>query len=241
MLFAQWGGASVWKFGEKNVNLQNGNLLRPKMQNIQPSDNQIIIYQAEDGKTTIDVRVENETVWLSQAQMAQLFEKDRTVIGRHIANVYKEGELEMETTCAKIAHVGSDGDQTYFTSYYSLDVIISVGYRVKSKRGTAFRIWANRVLKEYLVKGFAINSRLAENKYRELSQVVQLLGRTIESHRPLTSTDYDALLQVVFEVRKSVSAAGNNWTHAGNSAGMLCRMSDTGDDNDFPNHSLHWL
>ena len=167
------------------------------MQNIQPSDNQIIIYQAEDGKTAIDVRVENETVWLSQAQMAQLFEKDRTVIGRHIANVYKEGELEMETTCAKIAHKGLDGDQTYVTSYYSLDVIISVGYRVKSKRGTAFRIWANRVLKEYLVKGFAVNSRLAEHKYRELSQVVQLLGRTIESHRQLTSTDYDALFQVV--------------------------------------------
>ena len=198
MFLALWAEfSSVWKFEEKSVNLQNGNLLRPKMQNIQPSDNQIIIYQAEDGKTAIDVRVENETVWLSQAQMAQLFEKDRTVIGRHIANVYKEGELEMETTCAKIAHKGLDGDQTYFTSYYSLDVIISVGYRVKSKRGTAFRIWANRVLKEYLVKGFAVNSRLAEQKYRELSQVVQLLGRTIESQRPLTSTDYDALFQVV--------------------------------------------
>lgn len=160
-------------------------------------NDQIVIYQTEDGNTAIDVRLENETVWLSQAQMSQLFKKDRTVIARHIANVYKEGELDAETTCAKFAHMGADGDQTYFTTLYNLDVIISVGYRVKSRNGTQFRIWANRVLKEYLVKGFAIKNKLTEQKYRELNQMVQLLGRTIESHRPLTSGDYDSLFQVV--------------------------------------------
>lgn len=122
----------------------------------------IVIYQTEDGNTAIDVRLENETVWLSQAQMSQLFKKDRTVIARHIANVYKEGELDAETTCAKFAHMGADGDQTYFTTLYNLDVIISVGYRVKSRNGTLFRIWANRVLKEYLVKGFTIKNKLTE-------------------------------------------------------------------------------
>ena len=146
------------------------------MENI---NNQIVIYQTEDGNTAIDVRLENETVWLSQAQMSQLFQKDRSVIARHIANVYKEGELDADTTCAKFAHMGSDGDQTYYTTLYSLDVIISVGYRVKSRNGTMFRIWANRVLKEYLVKGFAVRNKLTEQKYKELNQMVQLLGRTI--------------------------------------------------------------
>ncbi len=102
-------------------------------------EEQIVIYQTEDGKTAIDVRLENETVWLSQAQMANLFQKDRSVIARHIANVYKEGELDVETTCAKFAHMSVDGDQTYFTTLYNLDVIISVGYRVKSQRSVDFR------------------------------------------------------------------------------------------------------
>ena len=108
---------------------------------------QIVIYQTEDGKTQIDVRLENETVWLTQAQMAELFQKDRTVITRHINNVFKEGELEKEVVCAKFAHTTQHGaiegkQQTKETVLYNLDVIISVGYRVHSKRGTAFRIWA---------------------------------------------------------------------------------------------------
>lgn len=117
----------------------------------------IVIYQTKDGKTSIDVKLENETVWLTQAQMADLFQKDRTVIGRHINNVYREGELERDITCAKFAHMGSDNDQQYETAVYNLDVIISVGYRVKSQRGTQFRIWANKILKDYLIKGYAIN------------------------------------------------------------------------------------
>ena len=126
---------------------------------------QIVIYQTEDGKTQIDVRLENETVWLTQAQMAELFQKDRTVITRHINNVFKEGELEKEVVCAKFAHTTQHGaiagkQQTKETVLYNLDVIISVGYRVHSKRGTAFRIWARQIIKDYLVKGYAVNERI---------------------------------------------------------------------------------
>ena len=160
------------------------------MENI---NDQIVIYQTEDGNTAIDVRLENETVWLNANQMALLFDRDEKTIRKHINNVFQEGEL------AKINNthfLRVDGVKQP-VAFYSLDVIISVGYRVKSRNGTLFRIWANRVLKEYLVKGFAIKNKLTEQKYRELNQMVQLLGRTIESHRPLTSGDYDSLFQVV--------------------------------------------
>ena len=122
------------------------------------NQSKIDIYQTQDGKTSIDVKLEQDTVWLTQAQMAELFQKDRTVIGRHINNVYKEGELLRNTTCAKFAHVGTDADQTYETMIYNLDVVISVGYRVKSQRGTQFRIWANSVLKDYLILMFMLRS-----------------------------------------------------------------------------------
>ena len=98
-------------------------------------NDKIVIYRTADGQTTVDVRMDGDTVWLSQAQMAELFQKDRTVIGRHINNIYKEHELERETTCANFAHMGKDADQTYQTVLYNLDVIISVGYRVKSQCG----------------------------------------------------------------------------------------------------------
>ena len=163
------------------------------MKDVKPIEDQIVIYQTDDGNTAIDVRLENETVWLSTAHMSLLFNREESNIRRHILNIFKEKELERENN-VHFLHVNGVKKPVPF---YSLDVIISVGYRVKSKRGTAFRIWANRVLKEYLIKGFAINNRLAEQKYYELSQMVQLLGRTIESHRPLTSADYDSLFQVV--------------------------------------------
>ena len=124
------------------------------------NNNQIIIYQTADNQTQIDVHMKNETVWLTQAQMAELFQKDRTVISRHIRNVFNEGELEEQSTCAKFAHMGNDGLQQYETVMYNLDVIISVGYRVKSQRGTAFRIWATKVLKEYMLRGYAVNQRI---------------------------------------------------------------------------------
>ena len=125
-------------------------------------NNQIIIYQTEDGQTQVDVRMENDTVWLTQAQMAELFQTDRTSIVRHISNIYKVEELDRESTCAKIAQVQVEGSRTVSRQipYFNLDMIISEGYRVNAKRGVQFRRWANKVLKEYLVKGYAVNDRL---------------------------------------------------------------------------------
>ena len=160
-------------------------------------NDKIVIYRTADGQTTVDVRMDGDMVWLSQAQMAELFQKDRTVIGRHINNIYKEHELERETTCANFAHVGKDADQTYQTALYNLDVIISVGYRVKSQRGTQFRIWANKVLKDYLVKGYAVNKVLTEQRYTELKQLVAVLGRTVKAQETLTSDDALNLVEVV--------------------------------------------
>ena len=157
----------------------------------------IVIYRTADGQTSVNVRMDGDTVWLSQAQMAELFQKDRTVIGRHINNIYKEHELERETTCANFAHMGKDADQTYQTALYNLDVIISVGYRVKSQRGTQFRIWANKVLKDYLVKGYAVNKALTEQRYSELKQLVAVLGRTVKAQEALTSEDALNLVAVV--------------------------------------------
>ncbi len=123
------------------------------------SDNQIIIYKTEDGVTKIDVRLENETVWLSQMQMAELFQTTKQNISLHINNIFREGELEENQVVKDFLTTASDG-KNYHTKFYNLDVIISVGYRVKSLRGTQFRIWANNVLKEYMIKGFAMNDDL---------------------------------------------------------------------------------
>ena len=122
-------------------------------------ENKIIIYQTEDGQTQIDVRLENETVWLTQAQMVELFQTTKQNVSLHVGNVFKEGELEQEATVKEYLTVQKEGKREVRRQvrYYNLDVIISVGYRVKSKRGTAFRIWARKVLKDYLIKGYAVN------------------------------------------------------------------------------------
>ena len=146
---------------------------------IAPPKGEIILYQTADGRTSVDVKLENETVWLSSEQMALLFERDRTVIQRHIRNIYSEGELIRDTTSAKFAHMGKDEDQTYVTELFNLDVIISVGYRVKSKRGTQFRIWANSVLKEYLIKGYVVKNDLVQQRYEDLKALVDVMGRTM--------------------------------------------------------------
>lgn len=125
-------------------------------------ENQIIIYKTEDGVTKIDVRLENETVWLSQMQMAELFQTTKQNISLHISNIFKEGELEENQVVKDFLTTASDG-KNYHTKFYNLDVIISVGYRVKSLRGTQFRIWANNVLKEYMIKGFAMNDDLLKS------------------------------------------------------------------------------
>ena len=142
-------------------------------------ENQIVIYQTDNGQTAIDVRLENDTVWLTQAQMAELFQTDRTTIVRHINNIYKDEELEREATCAKIAQVQTEGKRqvTRIIPYYNLDLIISVGYRVNSKRGIKFRQWANKVLKDYLLKGYALNEKIREEKDVMVKVVVNLINQ----------------------------------------------------------------
>ena len=119
-------------------------------------ESNLLMYTTEDGLTKIEATFVNDTVWLSLEQMAELFQRDRSVIGKHIRNIFKEGELKKESVWAKFAHTADDG-KTYQVDYYNLDVIISVGYRVKSLRGTQFRIWATNILKEYMQKGFALD------------------------------------------------------------------------------------
>ena len=163
--------------------------------------NQIIIYQTEDGQTQIDVRMENETVWLTQAQMAELFQTDRTSIVRHINNIYRVEELDRESTCAKIAQVQMEGNRKVTRSipYFNLDMIISVGYRVNSKRGIKFRQWANRILKEYLIKGYAVNQRIHSEQIAELRQLVQMVGRTIQSQQVKPNEENQALFDIVVD------------------------------------------
>ena len=129
-------------------------------------NNEIIIYQTSDGETKIDVRMEDETVWLSQIQMAELFQTTKQNISLHINNVFKEGELEPTSVVKEYLTTASDG-KSYRTKYYNLDVIISVGYRVKSLRGTQFRIWATQRIHEYLQKGITTNSDLLKKKVAE--------------------------------------------------------------------------
>lgn len=162
---------------------------------METNNSQLVIYKAPDGTMSIDVTVQNETVWLSQGQMAELFGKDQSVIARHISNTFKEGELERESNMQILHNTLSKFKPT---QVYSLDVIISVGYRVKSKRGTQFRIWANQVLKQYLLQGYAINERIAARKFDELSQLVKVLGRTIQNQEKLTE-DSRSLLDVVVD------------------------------------------
>ena len=156
-----------------------------------PKDESVVVYRSEDTTITLNVRFENETVWLSQQQMAELFERDRTVIGRHIRNIFKEGELDETLVCAKFALPKKYGRRQGYTqdtdtTLYNLDVIISVGYRVHSLRGTQFRRWANTILKDYLLKGYAINQRLAmmeqriDNRLQEHTEQIHELQQKVD-------------------------------------------------------------
>ena len=134
---------------------------------------EIVLYQPNE-QFQLEVQLKDETVWLNLQQIALLFDRDRTVIARHIRNVYTENELDENITCAKLAHKGTEGDQTYETKYYNLDVIISVGYRVKSQRGVQFRQWATKILKDYMLRGYAVNQRLLNIENQLASQQKQL-------------------------------------------------------------------
>jgi len=162
------------------------------------NENQIVLYRTTDGATTLEVRVQSESVWLSAHQMAELFQVDRSGIVRHIQNVYRTKELPRAATCAKNAQVAADG-KTRQMDLYNLDVIISVGYRVNSKRGTQFRIWASKVLKDYLIKGYALNDdrlRQHNEKIKELEKTVAMLADIVD-RKPLSSDEATGLLRVI--------------------------------------------
>ena len=163
-------------------------------------DNKIVIYQTEDGKTQLDVKLENETVWLTQAQMTELFQTTKQNISLHINNIFKEGELDSKATVKEYLTVQHEGKRTVRrkVKYYDLDVIISVGYRVKSIRGTRFRQWATSVLRDYLIKGYAINQRIREENYQQMVQLVRSMARTVKL-QDLSKEVRNALLDVVVD------------------------------------------
>lgn len=174
----------------------------------------IIIYTTEDGLAKIDTTFDGDTVWLSIDQMAELFQRDRSVIGKHVRNVFKEGELSKESVWAKFAYTAADG-KVYDVDYYNLDVIISVGYRVKSKRGTQFRIWAIGILKEYMRKGFALDDERLKNLggggyFKELLERIRdirasekvFYRQVLEIYA--TSIDYDPKAEISIQFFKKV-------------------------------------
>lgn len=161
------------------------------------NNSSIEIYRSPEGTVELDVKLENETVWLTQEQMSILFGRDRTVITKHINNCYKEGELDKNITCAKFAHVGQDGDQVYETQMYNLDIIISVGYRVKSVNGTRFRQWSNKILKDYLIKGYTINKNITAERYNELKDMVRIMSRAISLQSNVSNDEYSGLFNVI--------------------------------------------
>ena len=170
-----------------------------------PARGEIILYQTADGNTSIDVKLENETVWLTQSQMAILFKKDQSVIARHIKNAIAEGELDESNM--QILH--NTLSKYKPTAIYNLDVIISVGYRVHSQRGVQFRRWANSVLKEYLIKGYAVKQNLEQQKYEELKSLVDLMGRTIH----YLDAPVDTQIRSIFEVVKDYTYALDTLDH----------------------------
>ena len=168
---------------------------------VKATGGEVVFYRSPDGGVRLEVPLARETVWLTQQQMAALFQRERSVITKHINNVFKEGELDLKATCAKFAQVQSEGARTVKrdVDHFNLDVVISVGYRVKSKRGTQFRIWATQVLRDHLLKGYSVNQR----RLAELQQTVRLVA-TMAERRDLSGDEATALLQVVGEYSRAL-------------------------------------
>jgi len=161
-------------------------------------NSQIIIYQTADGQTAIDVKLEKDTIWLTQKQIAELFGTQRPAITKHLSNIFKTNELKEAAVCSILEHTAADG-KNYSTKYYSLDVILSVGYRVNSKNATQFRIWANQVLKDYLVKGYALNEKRLNDQHQQfeaLKQTVRLMGNVLDKQK-LSGDEATGLLKVI--------------------------------------------
>ena len=165
---------------------------------MQTTDSNIAIYQTPDGETIIDVRLEGDTVWLSRMQIAQLLHTQPQNVSLHIGNIYREKELDEASTRKDFFLVQNEGNRkvSRLTKFYNLDVIISVGYRVKSQRGTQFRIWANRILKEYLIKGYAINHNAKAEQLDELKQTIAIM-RNVLAHKSITQDEAVGLLRVI--------------------------------------------
>ena len=165
------------------------------------NNKQIEIFKSDDGSTEIEVRVDNDTVWLNQYQISDLFLTDRTSIGRHISNIYKTKELDEKSTCAKIAQVQKEGKRTVNrqVGIYNLDVILSIGYRVNSDRGRQFRIWTNKILSDFLLKGYALNDKKLKEQneqLNELKQSVKILGEVL-NYKTLTTDESTGLLKII--------------------------------------------
>ena len=158
-------------------------------------ENKIVIYQTEDGQTQIDVRLENDTVWLTANQMSTLFDRDAKTVRKHINNVFAEEEVPQDNNTHFLRVDGVKQP----VAYYSLDVIISVGYRVKSKRGTAFRIWARQILKDYLVKGYTVNERIRKEQIGELRQLIGMVGRAIQNKQMDPDEENQTLFDIVVD------------------------------------------
>lgn len=204
-----------------------------------PSQGDIIIYQTEDGNTKIDVRFENETVWLTLSQIAELFQRDKSTISRHITNVFSDGELEREAVVAKNATTANDG-KTYQVEYYNLDVIISVGYRVKSLRGTQFRRWATERLKEYIIKGFTMDDERLKNagggdywkelldRIRDIRSSEKMLYRQVLDLYA-TSQDYDPKSTESVRFFKIVQNKLHYAAHGHTAAEVIYERADAGE------------
>lgn len=174
-----------------------------------PEKNEIVIYTTPDGKETFEVNLKKDTVWLSQKQMAELFEKNTDTIGLHVKNIFSTKELDKKSTTEEYSVVQMEGNRKVKRKikFYNLDLIISVGYRVNSKRGTQFRIWATNVLKEHLIKGYTLNERRIqegrEKKIRELQQTLQIMERAMQ-RKALNSTEATGLLKVILDYQKAL-------------------------------------
>jgi prophage maintenance system killer protein len=156
---------------------------------------EIIIYTLPDGTSDLDVKLENDTVWLTQEQIAMLFGTKRPAITKHLGNIFKSGELSENSVCSILEHTASDG-KNYQTKFYNLDAILSVGYRVNSKNATKFRIWANSVLKDYLIKGYALNQKAKLEQLEDLKKTIKLLTNVIETKK-LTLDEAGGMLRVL--------------------------------------------
>ncbi len=161
-------------------------------------NSEIKIYKTPEGKTSIEVKLDKDTVWLSLNQMADLFQRDKSVISRHINNIFKEEELNRNSVVAKFATTASDG-KIYQVEFFNLDVIISVGYRIKSPRGTQFRIWANQIIKDYLIKGYVIDQQRLQKQagqLNDLKETIKILGNALE-YKELTKVESKGLLKII--------------------------------------------